>query len=147
MKANLKFYEDKEKDIIADLAKYSRQSGILSFTRLLSFIAAVSLIIGAVVLHRPVLYYVGALIFVCFIVLCIVHGKVIDKVNYLNELFNVNSSYIARIKGDFNELRKIADALPFTKKKQVDIILFTKTLPKEDMGNSILPDKVIELSY
>ncbi|MCQ2472647.1 MAG: hypothetical protein MJ098_00700 [Saccharofermentans sp.] len=108
MKANLKFYEDKEKDIIADLAKYSRQSGILSFTRLLSFIAAVSLIIGAVVLHRPVLYYFGALIFVCFIVLCIVHGKVIDKVNYLNELFNVNSSYIARIKGDFNELRKIA---------------------------------------
>lgn len=45
-----------------------------------------------------------------------------------------------------NEIRKIADALPFTKEKQADIVLFTKTLPKEDVGNAILPDKVIELS-
>ena len=45
-----------------------------------------------------------------------------------------------------NEIRKIADALPFTKKKIVDIVLFTKTLPKEDVGNAILPDKIIELS-
>lgn len=44
-----------------------------------------------------------------------------------------------------NELGKIADALPFTKNKQVEIVLFTKTLPKEDAGNSILPDKVIEM--
>ena len=46
-----------------------------------------------------------------------------------------------------NELRKIADALPFTRKKLVDIVLFTKTLPKEDVGNAILPDKVIELNH
>lgn len=46
-----------------------------------------------------------------------------------------------------HELRKIADALPFTKKRLVDIVLFTKTLPKEDMGNSILPDMVIELNH
>ena len=45
-----------------------------------------------------------------------------------------------------NEIRKIADALPFTKKKQVEIVLFTKKLPKEDIGNAILPDKVIELN-
>ena len=46
-----------------------------------------------------------------------------------------------------NEIRKIADALPFTKNKIVDIVLFTKTLPKEDMGNSILPDMVIKLNH
>lgn len=46
-----------------------------------------------------------------------------------------------------NEIRKIADALPFTKKKQIDIVLFTRKLPKEDVGNSILPDKVIELNH
>lgn len=46
-----------------------------------------------------------------------------------------------------NEIRKIADVLPFTANRQVDIVLFTKTLPEEDMGNSILPDKVIEMNY
>lgn len=45
-----------------------------------------------------------------------------------------------------NKLRKIAEALPFTKKKQVDIVLFTRTLPKNDVGNSILPAKIIELN-
>ena len=45
-----------------------------------------------------------------------------------------------------NEIRKISDALPFTKNKNIDIVLFTKALPKEDVGNAILPDKVIELS-
>lgn len=44
-----------------------------------------------------------------------------------------------------NELKKIADALPFIKGRQVEIVLFTKTAPNEDVGNSILPGKVIEL--
>ena len=43
------------------------------------------------------------------------------------------------------ELRKIAEALPFTKGKQIDIVLFTKTRPCEDAGNSILPQEVIDL--
>ena len=45
-----------------------------------------------------------------------------------------------------NEIKKIADALPFTKGKQVEIVLFTKVLPKEDVGNSILPREVIVLN-
>ena len=44
-----------------------------------------------------------------------------------------------------NELRKIAALLPFTKGKQVEIVLFTKTTPIEDVGNSILPQSVIDL--
>ena len=45
-----------------------------------------------------------------------------------------------------NEIRKISDALPFTKGKQVEIVLFTKVTPNEDVGNSILPQQVIDLS-
>jgi len=44
-----------------------------------------------------------------------------------------------------NEIRKIAAALPFTEGKQVEIVLFTKVTPDEDIGNSILPQTVIDL--
>lgn len=108
MKANLKFYEDKEQVIIADLARYGRQSGILSFMRLISFIGSVAFIIWGYAGHIPVLYYAGGLVFVLFVVLCFIHGRILDKVNYLTELGKVNSSYIARIKGDFTGLRNIA---------------------------------------
>ncbi len=108
MKANLKFYEDKSQKIIADLAKYQRQSGILSFLRFVSFFGTVALIIAGYAGKMPVLYIVAGLVFSLFVILCIVHGKIIDRVNYLNELSKVNLSYIARIKGDFNELRNIA---------------------------------------
>ena len=108
MKADLKYYEDKEKEIIAGLAKYGRQSGILSFLRLLAFLGAVALFIGAYVANIPLLYAAGAVVFIAFVVLCIIHGGILDKVNYLTELSKVNASYIARIKGDFNELRNIA---------------------------------------
>jgi len=108
MKADLKFYEDKEQVIIADLARYGRQSGILSFMRLISFIGSVAFIIWGYAGHIPVLYYAGGLVFVLFVVLCFIHGRILDKVNYLTELGKVNSSYIARIKGDFTGLRNIA---------------------------------------
>lgn len=108
MKADLKYYEDKEKEIIAGLAKYGRQSGILSFLRLISFLGAAALFVGAYAANFPLLYFAGAAVFIAFIVLCIIHGGIIDKVNYLTELSKVNASYIARIKGDFNELRNIA---------------------------------------
>ena len=108
MKANLKFYEDKEKTIIAGLARYGRQSGILSFLRLVSFLGSAALFIGGYAGSMPVLYFAGCAVFILFVVLCIVHGGIIDKVNYLTELSKVNASYVARIKGDFNELRNIA---------------------------------------
>ena len=108
MKADLKFFEDKDKEIIADLASYGRQSGILSFFRLITFLGAAGLIIGGIASKIPALYISGSFIFLSFIVFCIIHGRILDKVNYLTELSKVNSSYIARIKGDFNELRNIA---------------------------------------
>lgn len=108
MKADLKFYEQKEKVIIAGLAKYGRQSGIFSFMRLISFVCSVVLIIWGYAGHMPVLYYAGAAVFILFVVLCIIHGGIIEKVNYLNELSKVNVSYIARINGDFSGLRNIA---------------------------------------
>ena len=46
-----------------------------------------------------------------------------------------------------NEILKIAEALPFTKGKSVEIVLFTKVKPTDDIGNSILPEEVIKLSY
>ena len=108
MKANLNYFTDKQKVIIADLAKYERQSGIFSFLRLFSFLAAAGLIVWGIVSNGTLLIAGGVVIFVLFVVLCIIHGGIIDKISYLNELSKVNQSYIARIKGDFNELRNIA---------------------------------------
>jgi len=45
-----------------------------------------------------------------------------------------------------NEIQKMASALPFTKGKQVEIVLFTKVTPVEDIGNAILPYAIIELN-
>lgn len=44
-----------------------------------------------------------------------------------------------------NELEHIAAALPFSQGKKVRTVLFTKTRPEEDRGNSLLPGDVIEL--
>lgn len=46
-----------------------------------------------------------------------------------------------------NDILKIVDALPFTKGKSVDVVLFTKVKPIDDIGNAILPEEVIRLSY
>lgn len=108
MKANLNFYTDKQKVILADLTRLNGQSGILSFLRLLSFVGAVALIIWGFVSNLPVVYSIGFALFALFIVLCIIHGKILSKIQYLTELNNVDKAYIARIKGDFNELRNIA---------------------------------------
>jgi len=108
MKANLNSFTEKQKVIIADLAKYERQSGIFSLLRLLSFICAAGLIIWGIVSNGTLIIVGGVAIFVIFVVLCIIHGGIIDRITYLNELSKVNQSYIARINGDFNELRNIA---------------------------------------
>lgn len=46
-----------------------------------------------------------------------------------------------------NNILKIVDALPFTKGKSVVVVLFTKVKPIDDIGNAILPEEVIKLSY
>ncbi len=108
MKANLDYHVNKQTEILADLARYNGQSGFLSFARLITFLGAAALIIWGGVSNIPAAVICGIVLFVAFIVLCLIHGKVLARVEYLNELNKVNSSYIARIKGDFNELRNIA---------------------------------------
>lgn len=44
-----------------------------------------------------------------------------------------------------NELKDIAPYLPFVKDKKLEIVLFTKNTPSDDVGNSLLPQDVIEL--
>lgn len=42
-------------------------------------------------------------------------------------------------------LERIATALPFAKERTIKTVLFTKNLPEEDQGNSLLPGEVIRL--
>ena len=109
MKANLKFYEDKEQTIIADLARYGRQSGILSFLRLISFLGAAGLIIGGYAAKLPVLYFAGGAVFILFVVLCIIHGGIIEKVNYLAVI------HISTVLSPFNYLILRENLTKFTK--------------------------------
>ena len=108
MKANLDFYENKQKVILADLTKANSQSGVFSFLRLITFLGAASLIIWGFISNIPAAYISGFILFILFVVLCIIHGRILSKIQYLTELNNVDKAYIARIKGDFNELRNIA---------------------------------------
>ena len=62
MKANLNFFTDKQKVILADLAKYERQSGIFSFLRLITFLGAAGLIIWGIVSHQALIIASGSLI-------------------------------------------------------------------------------------
>ena len=108
MKANLDFHLNKQKAIAAELAGFNGRSGFLSFARLIFFAGAAALIIWGSVSSLMVPVICGILLFAAFLMLCLIHGKVLARVDYLNELDKVNSSYMARIKGDFNELRNIA---------------------------------------
>ena len=108
MKANLDFHLNKQKAITAELAGFNGRSGFLSFARLIFFVGAAALIIWGCVSSIMVPVICGILLFAAFLMLCLIHGKVLARVEYLNELDKVNSSYMARIKGDFNELRNIA---------------------------------------
>lgn len=108
MKANLDFHLKKQKAITAELAGFNGRSGFLSFARLIFFIGSAALIIWGSVSSIMVPVICGVLLFAAFLMLCLIHGKVLARVEYLNELDKVNSSYMARIKGDFNELRNIA---------------------------------------
>lgn len=108
MKANLDFHLNKQKAIEAELAGFNGRSGFLSFARLIFFAGAAALIIWGSISSLMVPVICGILLFAAFLMLCLIHGKVLARVDYLNELDKVNSSYMARIKGDFNELRNIA---------------------------------------
>ena len=44
-----------------------------------------------------------------------------------------------------NQLKKMAQNLPFTEGKTILVKLFTKVRPVEDMGNTLLPEDVIQL--
>ena len=44
-----------------------------------------------------------------------------------------------------HKLQKVAENLPFTKGKEIVVILFTKERPEDDLGNSLLPEDVLGL--
>lgn len=44
-----------------------------------------------------------------------------------------------------NKLQKLAQSLPFAESKNIVIKLFTKVHPEEDMGNTLLPEDIIQL--
>lgn len=45
-----------------------------------------------------------------------------------------------------NAILKTGSALPFTQGKRIEVVLFTKVTPTEDVGNTILPQTVIDLN-
>ena len=104
MTADFKFFEDKSKEIKDLMNQYGRRSILLSVFRFIMFVCAVGCVIAGFAAKKPVFFFVAAALLVLFTVLCVVHGKVSAKLNYYEALGIVNSKYIARIKGDFDEL-------------------------------------------
>lgn len=104
MTARLKFFEDKNKDIEQSMMLHGRKSVTFSILRFALFIAAVVFLVMAITGKNTAFYFVFAAIVIAFTVLCIIHGKITAKLKYYEALSNVNSRYIARIKGDFDLL-------------------------------------------
>lgn len=104
MTASPKFFEDKNKDIEQSMMLYGRRSVTFSILRFALFIAAVVFLALAISGKNTVFYFVFAAIVIAFVVLCVIHGKITAELKYFEALSNVNSRYIARIKGDFDLL-------------------------------------------
>ncbi len=101
------FFESNEKKITSEINENGRKSMILSVLRFFAFITAASALIYGVVNNYTVTLIGSGLIFLAFIIICLIHDKVRTRQEYLEKLFLVNSAYIARINGDFDTLIKI----------------------------------------
>ena len=104
MTASPKLFEENNQKINESLKRYESRNNLLSVLRFILFVAGVFSLIWAILKKLPLFYLVFAVITIVFVVLCVVHGKVTAKLKYYEALLNVNSRYIARIKGDFDGL-------------------------------------------
>ena len=104
MTASPKFFEDKNKEIEQSMMLHGRRSVTFSILRFAMFIAAVVFLALAISGKNAVFYLVFAAAVIVFTVLCVIHGKITTELKYYEALSNVNSRYIARIKGDFDLL-------------------------------------------
>ena len=104
MTASPKLFEENNQKINESLKLYDGRSRLLSVVRFILFFSGVLCLIWAIVKNMPVFYAVFAAIFIVFILICVIHGKITAKLKYYEALLNVNSRYSARIKGDFDGL-------------------------------------------
>ena len=104
MTASPKLFEENNQKINESLKLYESRSNLLSVLRFILFVAGVFTIIWAILKKQPVFYLIFAVIAIIFAVICVIHGKVTANLKYYEALLNVNLRYIARIKGDFDEL-------------------------------------------
>ena len=110
MTASPKLFEENNQKINESLKLYDGRSKLLSVVRFFLFLSGVFCLVWAIAKNKPLFYLFFAVITVLFAVICIIHGKVTAKLNYFEALLNVNSRYIARIKGDFDELFRLVRA-------------------------------------
>jgi len=101
------FYENNAKKISTDISVNGRKSIILSVLRFFTFVTSVITIVYGAVNSYTVTIIGGLLVFASFVTICFVHDRVRTNLEYLERLYLVNNSYIARIRGDFETLLKI----------------------------------------
>lgn len=106
MKADISFYEKRSGEI-ADLIKIREKSDRrMSALRLIFFLlSAASLICGLTLGKNIFLFVLSGLLFIIFIILCVLHGKIKNDLIYLQTKKDVTELYLARIYGDFDELK------------------------------------------
>ncbi|MCR4689127.1 MAG: hypothetical protein K5745_06175 [Saccharofermentans sp.] len=108
MNKNLEFYENNAKKISSQISENGRKSMILSVLRFFTFIAAAAALVYGLAKEYNMTLLGSALIFLSFVIICVIHDKVRTNQEYLERLYLVNSAYIARIDGDFETLSKIS---------------------------------------
>lgn len=104
MTASPKLFEDNNQKINESLKLYDGRSKLLSVIRFILFFTGVFCLIWAIAKKLPLFYVIFAVIFAVFVVICVIHGNITSKLKYYEALLNVNSRYVARIKGDFDGL-------------------------------------------
>ena len=97
-------FENRSKELTAKISDLEHKSIVLSCLRFFTFVAAVACGVFGFVYNLPQLLIGAACMLIAFVVLCIVHGKVLSDLKFNTALYSVNAKYIYRITGDFEGL-------------------------------------------
>lgn len=106
MNCSLESLTKKNNNLDSEIKALEKKSFYFSLFRLFSFIASVVLLILAFVFNDYNLFFLvsSALIFIGFVILCIVHFRLNSDLKFKRVVRDINLEYIARVTGDFSKL-------------------------------------------
>lgn len=107
MNYSIDFLKERENELVAEINSLERKNSIFSICRFFVFLIVIIFgILSAAIRSRIFLFLpLCVLFFVGFVILCFIHYKSNSLLKFKRTLRDINSEYIARVKGDFSLLK------------------------------------------